>query len=105
MQRLDRWGAAPAEGLPLIYTLCFLTRRDEVLLLHRRQPPNQGLWNGVGGRIEEVVSNLHVVLPAMLDGGVPAWHHFRYRSGEIVGYEARAVPQVILAAGLHAGGV
>ena len=21
-------------------------------MLHRRRPPNQGLWNGVGGRIE-----------------------------------------------------
>lgn len=34
------------------FTLCFLTRGDEVLLLHRRKPPNQGKWNGVGGRIE-----------------------------------------------------
>ncbi len=37
---------------PLSYTLCFLTRADSVLLLHRRRPPNQGLWNGVGGRLE-----------------------------------------------------
>lgn len=34
------------------YTLCFLTRGDKVLLLHRRYPPNQGLWNGVGGSVE-----------------------------------------------------
>ena len=34
------------------YTLIFLTRGDEVLMLHRRNPPNQGLWNGVGGRLE-----------------------------------------------------
>jgi hypothetical protein len=40
-------------GLPdLRYTLCFLTRGDQVLMLHRRRPPNQGLWNGVGGRLE-----------------------------------------------------
>lgn len=38
--------------LPLIYTLCFLTRADQVLLLKRRRPPNQGLWNGVGGHVE-----------------------------------------------------
>ncbi len=37
---------------PLIYTVCLLTRGDEVLLLHRRRAPNKGLWNGVGGRIE-----------------------------------------------------
>jgi 8-oxo-dGTP diphosphatase len=36
----------------LRYTLCFLTRGDLVLMLHRHRPPNQGLWNGVGGRLE-----------------------------------------------------
>lgn len=36
----------------LRYTLCFLTRGEEVLMLHRKNPPNQGLWNGVGGRLE-----------------------------------------------------
>jgi 8-oxo-dGTP diphosphatase len=34
------------------YTLIFLTRGSQVLMLHRRNPPNQGLWNGVGGRLE-----------------------------------------------------
>jgi len=34
------------------YTLIFLTRADQVLMLHRRNPPNQGFWNGVGGRLE-----------------------------------------------------
>jgi 8-oxo-dGTP diphosphatase len=34
------------------YTLCFLTRADQVLLLLRSNPPNAGLWNGVGGHIE-----------------------------------------------------
>jgi 8-oxo-dGTP diphosphatase len=34
------------------YTLCFLTHNHHVLLLHRQKPPNQGLWNGVGGHIE-----------------------------------------------------
>ena len=34
------------------FTLCFLTRGQEVLLLHRKHPPNAGLWNGVGGHIE-----------------------------------------------------
>jgi 8-oxo-dGTP diphosphatase len=37
---------------PLIYTVGFLTRGDEVLMLLRNKPPNQGLWNGVGGHIE-----------------------------------------------------
>lgn len=34
------------------FTLCFLLNGDDVLLIHRRFPPNQGLWNGVGGHIE-----------------------------------------------------
>lgn len=37
---------------PLRYTLCFLTRGEDLLMLHRDRPPNQGLWNGVGGRLE-----------------------------------------------------
>lgn len=38
--------------LDLRYTLIFLTRGQDVLMLHRRKPPNQGLWNGIGGHIE-----------------------------------------------------
>lgn len=34
------------------YTLIFLTRGEDVLMIHRRNPPNQGRWNGVGGRLE-----------------------------------------------------
>ncbi|MDY6846026.1 MAG: 8-oxo-dGTP diphosphatase, partial [Chloroflexota bacterium] len=34
------------------FTLCFLLYREQVLMLHRNFPPNQGLWNGVGGHIE-----------------------------------------------------
>lgn len=34
------------------FTLCFLLNGDDVLLIHRRFPPNEGLWNGVGGHIE-----------------------------------------------------
>ncbi len=41
-----------SDHLIIRYTLCFLTRGEEVLLLRRRNPPNRGLWNGVGGRIE-----------------------------------------------------
>jgi 8-oxo-dGTP diphosphatase len=145
----------------LPYVLCFLTRADQVLLLHRSRPPNQGLWNGVGGHIEpgetplaaclrevleetgyqleeahyhgvltwegfeiadgglhlftapappgepllcseghlewklrewlftspEVVSNLHIVAPAILNGSAPARYHFIYQQGEIMDYQ------------------
>jgi 8-oxo-dGTP diphosphatase len=32
--------------------LCFLERDHRFLLLHRRRPPNAGLWNAIGGKIE-----------------------------------------------------
>ncbi|MEH7276038.1 NUDIX hydrolase [Neobacillus vireti] len=34
------------------YTLCFLKKDDEVLMLLRAKEPNKGKWNGVGGKIE-----------------------------------------------------
>jgi len=34
------------------YTLCFLTKGEEVLMLLRAKEPNKGKWNGVGGKIE-----------------------------------------------------
>lgn len=36
----------------LKYTICFIKRNDEILLLNRNKKPNMGLWNGVGGKIE-----------------------------------------------------
>lgn len=142
---------------PIRYTLCFLTRDDYILMLHRQKPPNQGLWNGVGGHLEpgesphdcvirevreetgfqitqalfaglltwdgfeipagglyiftaqspagepilcsegelawkprdwvfsspEVVSNIHIFGPLVLDGSPPQVYHFSYKDGEI----------------------
>lgn len=36
----------------LHFTLCFLKHKNNILLLYRVNPPNKGLWNGVGGHIE-----------------------------------------------------
>ncbi len=36
----------------LLRTLCFIQDGDRVLLLRRRNPPNQGLYNAPGGKIE-----------------------------------------------------
>ena len=47
---------------PIRYTLCFLTRGEDVLMLHRHNPPNQGLWNGVGGRLEPGESSRDCVI-------------------------------------------
>lgn len=33
-------------------TLCFIRRNDELLMLNRENKPTQGLWNGVGGKVE-----------------------------------------------------
>lgn len=32
--------------------LCFIRDGDRVLLLHRKNPPNAGQWDGVGGKLE-----------------------------------------------------
>ena len=34
------------------YTLCFIKRDNEFLMLNRIKAPNMGLWNGVGGKLE-----------------------------------------------------
>jgi len=36
----------------LKYTICFIRRGQELLLLNRLKAPNMGLWNGVGGKLE-----------------------------------------------------
>ena len=46
------------ETYPLVYTLCFIYRDDDVLMLLRNNPPNRGLWNGVGGHVEKDESPL-----------------------------------------------
>jgi 8-oxo-dGTP diphosphatase len=33
------------------FTICFCLCEDQVLMLHRRKQPNQGRWNGVGGKL------------------------------------------------------
>lgn len=40
-------------GSNMVYTVCFIRRGDDILMLNREKKPNQGLWNGVGGKIEE----------------------------------------------------
>lgn len=34
------------------YTICFIKRGEELLLLNRNSPPVRGMWNGVGGKME-----------------------------------------------------
>jgi 8-oxo-dGTP diphosphatase len=44
------------------HTLCFITSNNKILMLLRYNPPNEGLWNGVGGRIENDESTLQSCL-------------------------------------------
>lgn len=44
------------------YTICFVRCGDRLLMLNRQYAPNQGLWNGVGGRLEAGESPLDCVL-------------------------------------------
>jgi 8-oxo-dGTP diphosphatase len=87
----------------LCYTLCFLTRGDQVLLLHRRCAPNQGLWNGVGGRIEpgeeplasclrEVEEETGFKITAARFGGLLTWEGFETLPGGLYLYTAPAPP-------------
>lgn len=46
----------------ILYTICFLKQKDRFLLLNRSHPPVMGLWNGVGGKLEQGESPLAGVL-------------------------------------------
>jgi len=37
----------------LKYNICFIRRNNDILLLNRDKPPLMGVWNGVGGKLEE----------------------------------------------------
>lgn len=37
----------------LKYTICFVKRGDEILLLNREKPSWMGCWNGIGGKFEK----------------------------------------------------
>ena len=40
------------DNIDIVYTLCFIKKDDEFLMLNRIKSPNMGLWNGVGGKLE-----------------------------------------------------
>ena len=81
------------------FTLCFLLYEADVLLIHRQFPPNQGLWNGVGGHIEpgetprqaiirEVAeeTGFHISDPEF--SGILTWDGFEIAPGGIVIFTA-----------------
>jgi 8-oxo-dGTP diphosphatase len=86
---------------PIRYSLCFLTRPGQVLMLRRRYPPNQGLWNGVGGRIEagetpmanclrEVEEETGYRLESARFAGLLTWEGFETPTGGLALFTAEA---------------
>jgi 8-oxo-dGTP diphosphatase len=85
------------------YTLCFITRGQEVLMLHRRKPPNQGLWNGVGGHLEpgetprasilrEVHEETGFRLSEVRFAGLLTWEGFEIPNGRVYLFTAQVCP-------------
>jgi 8-oxo-dGTP diphosphatase len=83
------------------YTLCFLTRGDQILMLHRLKAPNQGLWNGVGGRLElgetpqacmlrEVYEETGYQVASLNYAGMLTWEGFEIPPGGLYIFTAEA---------------
>jgi 8-oxo-dGTP diphosphatase len=36
-----------------IVTLCFVKKEDKILMINRNKPPFMGMWNALGGHLEE----------------------------------------------------
>ena len=71
------------------YTLGFIKRKDEILLVNREKNPWKGSWNGVGGKlnINENISDcmlreileetgIEVLQSQMIDKGYLTWNSF-----------------------------
>ena len=83
------------------YIVCFLTRGDSILMLHRRYPPNAHKWNGVGGKIKdgetalqtcirEVREETGFQLNAVSFGGILTWKGFEIDDGGLYIFHTEA---------------
>ncbi|UOQ95280.1 NUDIX domain-containing protein [Halobacillus shinanisalinarum] len=53
-------------------TIAFITKGDSLLMLNRNKASNQGLWNGVGGKMEAGESpNECIVREVKEEAGLP----------------------------------
>lgn len=69
----------------LAYTICFLRKGENVLMLNRLKSPEMGVWNGVGGKLEsgetpkvcalrEIYEETGIRLSDVQDKGVVTWN-------------------------------
>ncbi|MBQ4870294.1 8-oxo-dGTP diphosphatase [Priestia megaterium] len=66
------------------YTVCFIKRNNQILMLNREKEPIMGIWNGVGGKIEksefpeqaalrEIWEETTIELDSFISQGVVTW--------------------------------
>ncbi|HEY4601436.1 MAG TPA: 8-oxo-dGTP diphosphatase [Cerasibacillus sp.] len=83
----------------LPYTICFIKRKNDILLLNRNQSPNLGLWNGVGGKLEndetadacvlrEVKEETGIILSEVNYKGMITWNVDDLYNGGMYAYMA-----------------
>jgi 8-oxo-dGTP diphosphatase len=88
--------------LDIKFTICFCVSDDRVLMVHRRKQPNQGRWNGIGGKLlpgespidgvtREVLEETGIDLAAaesVVYAGVVTWPADLIRGNEVGGMHA-----------------
>lgn len=83
------------------YTICFIRRRDALLLINRNKDPWMGMWNGVGGKIEagetpeasvlrEVREETGLRLPQVRYTGIVWWTEDGVPTGGMYAFVAQA---------------
>jgi len=81
------------------YTLAFIKRKDEVLLLNRNKSPWMGAWNGVGGKIHQGETPLKGIIreikeetslelsdSSVIEKGILTWERFEAIGGGLYLY-------------------
>jgi 8-oxo-dGTP diphosphatase len=61
------------------YTLCFIKQGNKLLMLNRDFQPAKGLWNGVGGKIDEGESPYECVLREVFEETGIQLNHAEYK--------------------------
>lgn len=74
--------------MEFLYTLCFIKRGENILMLNRNQAPWLGIWNGVGGKRKKDESaidciqreifeetNIDISKDQIIDKGLVTWNN------------------------------